>query len=220
MIFLVHTSYVITGIADRMRARGILRWNRREAVLTFGAGFDLSARHVIAADRAVRFIAGRVGLMGTLLVRHRRRLTFLSTPGPHAESDGFKGVAVAYVVECRSSLRCYVVLPLLAWALRRKRAALLTVFWLATESPSRCSCSRMGAVRHLGMCLYAPCFVAGARTYHTVEHVATQASSSWWKCHEWFVLLARSVASHAATSGMDRRVVPRSQSGCSRNSLR
>jgi peptidoglycan/LPS O-acetylase OafA/YrhL len=192
LIFFVHTSYVLMGSLDRMRAEG---FSGGTLVKQFylRRGFRIYPLAIVML-LIVRFAHLPARPEYWAIYVRPDRLTFLSNLALTQNLTGSR-VLLTPMWSLPIELQMYVVLPLLAWALRRSAPRLLPVFWLATVAFAMLVIHEWALFGHpWDVLLYAPCFVAGATAYHLSKHVAPRASARWWLPF-LFVLLATFVAS-------------------------
>ena len=188
LIFFVHTSYVLMGSLDRLRAEGF-------------AGGSLVKQFYLR--RAFRIYPLAIAML--LVVRFGHLPARAEPWAVYWRADAFTFASNLALTQNLTSARVllipmwslpievqmYVVLPLLAWALRRSAPRLLPVFWLAAVGIALVVIHERAHFGHAGdVLLYAPCFAAGAIAYHLSQHVAPRVSAGWWLVFLLVVLAA------------------------------
>ncbi|MEO8335544.1 MAG: acyltransferase, partial [bacterium] len=178
LIFFVHTSYVLMGSLDRLRAQGIV-------------GGSLVKQFYLR--RAFRIYPLAIAILLAVRIFHlparpeewapyvqADRFTFLSNLALTQNLTGSR-VLLVPMWSLPIEVQMYVVLPLLAWALRRSAPRAMSLVWLGAVGIAVAMIFGRALFGHpWDVLLYAPCFVAGAIAYHLSRHVTSRTSSTWW----------------------------------------
>jgi peptidoglycan/LPS O-acetylase OafA/YrhL len=180
LIFFVHTSYVLMGSLDRMRAHGLTGWSLAGVFYTRRAFriYPLAIATVLLVYFAQLPVGPEpwsqpVAAGGWILSTNLALIQNLTA------TPSVLGVLWSLPIE----VQMYLVLPVLGGALRRFTSFRMLLGWVGAMVLALVAISAVGESlldHRLDLLLFAPCFVAGAIAYHLSARSSPRLPSAAW----------------------------------------